>query len=496
MKNKDSSKDQLMKELRQRIIELEKSEMKHKKVAEALRESEKKYRTLTENINIGIYRNTVGPKGKFIEVNPTIILMFGYNDKEEFLKINVSDLYHTPENRKKFNRKMLKYGFVRSEELQLKKKDGTLFLGSVSAVAVKDEKGKVEHYDGIIEDITERKQMGETLRESEERFHDLFEGIPVCCWAFNREGTILHWNLACEELYGWTAEQAIDKTMYDLMVKDENVVSTQEKIAAVFQGQSFHGLNYEDLRADGTTCNVLVSEYPLKDASGKVVMGICAELDITKRKKAEDLLKKQKEELSEFAHTVSHALKNYIGAIRICAQFLLLRRKYTEKYVQRIDDMVTKIDEFVTQQLQLANAGRVIREPEEVDLNTVIDEVGKMYSIEIPPEELPTITGDPRRLREIFHNLIDNAIKHGEADRVEISSREEKDSYVICIKDNGSGIPEDEMDKIFDMGYSKKGTGLGLAIVKKIVEAHGGSISVKSEEEKGAVFELMFPIKM
>ena len=74
--------------------------------------------------------------------------------------------------------------------------------------------------------------------------------------------------------------------MYDLMVKDENVARTQETIAAVFQGRSFHGLEYEDLRADGTTCNVLVSEYSLKDASGQVVMGICAELDITGRKRA------------------------------------------------------------------------------------------------------------------------------------------------------------------------------------------------------------------
>ena len=149
----------------------------------------------------------------------------------------------------------------------------------------------------VLSDITERKRAEEALKESEKRFRDLFEGIPACCWVFDREGTILHWNRACEELYGWSAEQAIGKTMYDLMVKDENVAPTQETIAAVFQGQSFHGLEYEDLRADGTTCNVLVSEYPLKDASGQVIVGICAELDITERKQAEEALRRYAERL-------------------------------------------------------------------------------------------------------------------------------------------------------------------------------------------------------
>jgi PAS domain S-box-containing protein len=148
---------------------------------------------------------------------------------------------------------------------------------------------------------TEREQAEEALRESERRFRDLFEGIPACCWAFDREGTVLHWNRACEELYGWTAEQAVGKTMFELMVKDENAASTKETIAAVFQGQSFHGLEYEDRKADGTTCNVLVSEYPLKDAGGQVVMGICAELDITERKGVEQALRESEEKFRNLA---------------------------------------------------------------------------------------------------------------------------------------------------------------------------------------------------
>jgi PAS domain S-box-containing protein len=131
-----------------------------------VRKSEEKYRGLTENVNLGIYRNTVGPEGKFIEANPAIVGMFGYKSKEEFLAINVLELYQHADGRNKFNDKMLKEGFVRGEELWLKKKDGSPFVGSVSAVAVKDEQGHVKYYDGIIDDITERKRAEEALRAS------------------------------------------------------------------------------------------------------------------------------------------------------------------------------------------------------------------------------------------------------------------------------------------------------------------------------------------
>lgn len=147
-----------------------------KQADEALRQSEERYKTLTENINVGIYRNTVGPKGKFIEANPALIKMFGYHSKDEFLTKDVADLYQNAEDRKKFNEKMLSKSFVREEELDLKKKDGSPFLGSVSAVVVKDEAGRVKYFDGIIEDITERKHAEQQLKESYEKLARVLNG--------------------------------------------------------------------------------------------------------------------------------------------------------------------------------------------------------------------------------------------------------------------------------------------------------------------------------
>ncbi len=135
----------------------------------ALRESEAKYKSLANNLNVGIYRNTVGEKGEFVEANPTIVEMFGFGSREKFLKANVSDLYNNPYERKEYNAKILKDGAVRNEEIELQKKDGTLFIGSITAVAVKDENDNVKYYDGIIEDITERKQAEKALLDSEEK---------------------------------------------------------------------------------------------------------------------------------------------------------------------------------------------------------------------------------------------------------------------------------------------------------------------------------------
>jgi diguanylate cyclase (GGDEF)-like protein/PAS domain S-box-containing protein len=140
---------------------------------EALKKSETKYRTLTENINTGIYRNTPGPHGRFLEANPAIVRMFGFQNREEFLEIRVCDLYCDPSRRAKLSRKILERGFVKDERIALKRKDGTRIWCSVSASAVYGEDGKVEFYDGVIKDITKRKLAEDSLVESRRRIESL-----------------------------------------------------------------------------------------------------------------------------------------------------------------------------------------------------------------------------------------------------------------------------------------------------------------------------------
>ncbi|MBC8400303.1 MAG: response regulator [Candidatus Marinimicrobia bacterium] len=143
-------------------IALYKAEMDRK-----LQASEEQYRSLTENLNIGIYQMTVELRGKILAANPAFVEIFGYNSKEELLKRPVTDFYQDAKNRKTLIRKLQQNGFVKNEEVALKKKDGTTFLGSLSISIVNDENGKAMHLDGVVEDITERKQLEEQLRQAQ-----------------------------------------------------------------------------------------------------------------------------------------------------------------------------------------------------------------------------------------------------------------------------------------------------------------------------------------
>jgi PAS domain S-box-containing protein len=112
--------------------------------------------------------------------------------------------------------------------------------------------------------------------------------MPACCWTFTRDGTIVDWNRACTEVYGWTAEEAVGKRMYDLLVQERSAQRTEELVAALFAGRRFEGLEFEDLRADGTKVMVLANEFPLRDADGVVVLGACVQMDLSARRLVEE----------------------------------------------------------------------------------------------------------------------------------------------------------------------------------------------------------------
>lgn len=165
-------KDKLVK-LKQRIDELEKAEAEYRHTKDALQDSEEKYRTLVENVNIGVYRNTGGAHGRFLHANPAIAKMFGHDSIEEFMKVHISDLYQDPDDRKRFIDEIIKTGFVKDKELRLQKKDGTIIIASCTAKICYDERGNIKWIDGVIEDITKRKRAEERLKQALEEVSSL-----------------------------------------------------------------------------------------------------------------------------------------------------------------------------------------------------------------------------------------------------------------------------------------------------------------------------------
>ena len=129
----------------------------------SLRNEEENFQTLTNNLNVGVYRNTIGQDGVFFEVNPAFLRIFGYRNKSELLKKNVTDLYLNPVERNEFTKEITNKGYIRNREVRLVRKNGTNFTAAVSAVAIKDNKDNIRFVDGIIEDITIRKKAEEAL---------------------------------------------------------------------------------------------------------------------------------------------------------------------------------------------------------------------------------------------------------------------------------------------------------------------------------------------
>lgn len=147
---------------------------------ETIPEIREKYQTLVENLSVGVYRNTSGPKGHFLEANSAMIVMFEARSKEEFMKHDVSDFYQNPEERMEYVDEITKKGEVKNKELNLVTLKGKKFIGSVTAVKKKDDKGNI-YFDGVIEDVTEHKRMESELKhyrdtleaQVKERTHEL-----------------------------------------------------------------------------------------------------------------------------------------------------------------------------------------------------------------------------------------------------------------------------------------------------------------------------------
>jgi PAS domain S-box-containing protein len=182
MRDERKTKKELIQELgrlRHRVAHLEKMKQNCAQLETQLECGEKRFQSVIDNINVGLFRNTTGPKGRFIEVNKALVRIFGFESRDEVLTLNVSELYLNPEDRRKFSRKLQQKGHVRDEKVTLKKKDGIPINCSITAVSVLDSAGEIRFFDGVIEDVTEQQKAEEALRDSEKKFRNIVEASPM-----------------------------------------------------------------------------------------------------------------------------------------------------------------------------------------------------------------------------------------------------------------------------------------------------------------------------
>ncbi|NIV34652.1 MAG: PAS domain S-box protein [Anaerolineae bacterium] len=274
-----------------------------------LRESEERYRTLFDGVPVGLYRTT--PAGQMVDANPALVHMLGYSSREELLTINPASLYVDPEGRARWQALMEREGTVRDFETRIRRHDDAVIWVNDTARAVKDEQGQVLYYEGSLEDITERKQAEAELRkyqehleelveertaelrESEERYRTLFDGVPVGLYRTTPAGEFMDFNLGLVQMLGYPSRQhlmAINTA--SLYVDPEDRVRWQ---ALMEREGVVRDFEVRLRRYDGTVIWVNDTARAVRDEQGQVLYYEGSIEDITARKEFEAEIRRQKE---------------------------------------------------------------------------------------------------------------------------------------------------------------------------------------------------------
>ncbi|MFC2100619.1 PAS domain S-box protein, partial [Bacteroidota bacterium] len=180
-------------------------------MANELKESEERFKSITGNINVGIYRRKFDESGKFITVNPAMAKIFGFKSPNDMTGSEVIDFYFHNKDKDNFKEKIENLGFVKNEKLTLKRKDGTTFIGSASAVVVYNNEGKTQYIDGVIEDITEKEKAAQALKESEEKFRSIFEMAPDSIFIVDKKGYLKSSNKSFLKISGYSENEIVGK---------------------------------------------------------------------------------------------------------------------------------------------------------------------------------------------------------------------------------------------------------------------------------------------
>ncbi len=323
------------------------------------------------------------------------------------------------------------------------------------------------------------------------------------------------WNIGAEKLFGYRKEEVMGRD-FDFLIPEALKLKGEKKFLIDEVSRNGFLANYESERQTktGEIINVSITRFAIYDENDKDTIGSVGILrDITTVKKLQKELR-EKENLAligEVVSSIAHSLSNPLNIISGNADYLLLNRKQGEA---EYDELKTIVDETtrITKSLRgLLNFSRPLNvEKTRVNLNQLAEEVisKSKYSVgkkEITfkrsfDKEIPDIMADKAQIEEVISNIVINAIQaFSENGEISLKTASLNKGVTIEISDNGSGIPKENIEKIFRPFFSSKGygkgTGLGLSIAKRIITEHGGSIKVRSQNGKGTSFTINLPLK-
>ncbi len=448
---------------------------------------------------------------KMIYANPALCKMYGYSMEEILAMPSFINLIAKEDKERMttlVKERLSGNHLSDMGETAVRTKDGRVINIEYSLKSMRS--GNKTQLVSIIRDITEKKK-------SEEKFKGLLESAPDAMVIINKEGIIQLVNAQTEKLFEYERSELLGKRV-EVLVPNMLNENDEESSPHYFHAPSSHmdmgaGLNLQGKKKSGAEFPVEISLSPMETADGLLVS--TAIRDITYRKKAEEEIKQKTEELmrsnkelEHFAYVASHDLQEPLRTVTSYVQ--LLQKRYKDKltaesneFINFAVDATARMRALINDLLSYSRVSTQQKQFADVNINDIVKSVSMSLkpSIEktqtsLTVDELPVVQADETQMRQLFQNLIGNAIKF-KSDRkpeIKISARKKDKQYIFSVEDNGIGIAKEYETKIFQLFQrlhdrgKYPGTGIGLAICKKIVELHGGKIWIEENEQKGTTF--------
>lgn len=513
------------------ILTIDISERKNAEIA--LHESEKKYRLVADNSDDWIY--WIAPDGKLLYVSPACERVTGYSIDEFKLhpELNHEIVYEADRDKLSKHHHISQSGNSQHEiEYRIITKEGEVLWISHSCSPIYNDNGVYLGQRGTNRNITQRKLQEQQLHESEFRFNKLYENSAFGMVLTNDRFQFIKTNPAFCEIMGYHEAELLNMTFKDLSFPDEinnNLLNIQrliKKEISVYRAEKRY------IRKDGSVIWGSLTVVANYSDDGSFLYNLATVEDITRRKAAELEIAQLNEtleqrvvertfqleaannELEAFSYSVSHDLRAPLRHINGYVD--LLNEKFLDDlpekarhYLKTISGASQQMGKLVDDLLQFSRTGRQELHKTTFNMNDLVDEVVQNIKNEYVDRKVnwniqnfPESFGDPSLLKQVWINLLDNAVKYSknqEKSEITIEFKNENNNLIFSVRDNGVGFDMKYAHKLFGVFqrlHSEsefEGTGIGLANVQRIIHKHNGRVWAESELGKGSTFYFSLP---
>lgn len=456
----------------------------------------------------------VDEDGTILLVNQQIEQLFGY-ERAELIGQPVEMLVpqrmrsHHAGDRAKFFAHSESRAMGKGRDLYGVRKDGQEFPLEIGLNPVRTPDGL--RVLASIVDISGRKRAEQALQKERDFIDAVLETAGALVVVLDREGRILRFNRACEQVTSYSSEEVMGRHVWDLFIISDEVAGVKAVFERLRGGEPRSDYENYWMGKGGFLRRISWSNTVIADSSGKVDYVVSSGLDITDFKSMQEQLRKTERiaELGTLASGMAHEIGTPMNVILGRAEYLF-QRTADEGMKKGLATIVTQIERITKVMNQLlVFARRKQPDRQVVDLGEIVEDSLEMFQERMTHNRitvekgiegnLPSIYADRDQLVQVLINLVTNSL-HAmpEGGRLRLSLAREGSHVCLGVSDTGHGIPEEIRSKVFEPFFTTKdfgkGTGLGLTVVKGIVEEHGGTITVESVVDKGTTFWIRLPV--